>query len=593
MRPLHKLFVLLALLAAGGVVGYFLNRFAETRSGPVLKSELEQRHREGGGHGAAVAEIDFALLDEARPLDLIEMDLDFPEALQALEGERVRLVGFMAPWDSLVDMGRCLIMPTYVGCNFCSPPSLTQVVFVEQLPATRGRHEFIEEPSEVSGTLRLSHPESISEGHAQGFLFVLEDAVVTPHVGADAPRRLPGHEGAGSDGDAASHARRVAEEGLPPLAFAELVREVAAMRGLERLYPIRFTAVDPDRFADLVRERLLLRYPAETLRYRAAAFTLLGFQGLEEEEPLEWLETLSGMALSQRLALVDEEGFEIHYLERARLEEPFVRLEIVKEIVDALARQHFETARAERGEDGSVEIDDDRMRALEALREGHRQIAAYRYAREQGISPASPPPEGLLPSRAAFPAAPMALELWYWLPAEAGPFFVDSRTGALGPLSLADPVFERPPLSTVEIFRPRWYDDPELWRRDAPSRDFADGLMEIAPVHTGVLGLGGIVPWLSSLYPVEAAKLFAGNWAGDRYALWETPGEGFALLLETRWQDAASAARFLEALPMHPLQRVLDDADDDRRVRLIRADDAAGLNRIAEKFPLPRAGGGD
>ena len=50
------------------------------------------------------APINFDLLDEARSLDLIDMTLEFPEKLRGLEGRPVKLVGFMAPYDSLEDM---------------------------------------------------------------------------------------------------------------------------------------------------------------------------------------------------------------------------------------------------------------------------------------------------------------------------------------------------------------------------------------------------------------------------------------------------------------------------------------------------------
>ena len=77
-------------------------------------------------------QISFPMLDQTRPRDLIDMDLEFPESLKELDGRRVSLVGFMAPFDDLKDMRRCMIVPSYVGCTFCSPPNLSQVVFVTQ-----------------------------------------------------------------------------------------------------------------------------------------------------------------------------------------------------------------------------------------------------------------------------------------------------------------------------------------------------------------------------------------------------------------------------------------------------------------------------
>ena len=76
-----------------------------------------------GGPSESLPMIDFPQLGEARPVDLIDMTLEFPESLKKLNGQRVSMVGFMAPFDSLEDMRRCQMVPSYVGCNFCSPPT--------------------------------------------------------------------------------------------------------------------------------------------------------------------------------------------------------------------------------------------------------------------------------------------------------------------------------------------------------------------------------------------------------------------------------------------------------------------------------------
>ena len=93
----------------------------ETKSAKYLKLASDSIHV-----------IDFPLLAKARPKDLIDMSLSFPEDLQKLDGQKVSLIGFMAPFDSLEDMSRCMIVPSYVGCTFCTPPNLRQVVFVTQ-----------------------------------------------------------------------------------------------------------------------------------------------------------------------------------------------------------------------------------------------------------------------------------------------------------------------------------------------------------------------------------------------------------------------------------------------------------------------------
>ena len=118
---------------------------------------------------SGVPEITFPLLDQVRSLDLIEPYMGFPEALLQLDGKEVQLIGFMAPFDSLENMRRCMIVPTYVGCTFCSPPDLTQVVYVTQGDGdTAGKYPYVDTVAHVRGALRLSVPSNEHEGALQG-----------------------------------------------------------------------------------------------------------------------------------------------------------------------------------------------------------------------------------------------------------------------------------------------------------------------------------------------------------------------------------------------------------------------------------------
>ncbi|MEM9283501.1 MAG: DUF3299 domain-containing protein [Verrucomicrobiota bacterium] len=201
-RP--KFLLLIPVIAlVGWIIIEIEDGFFMTPHGVALRSEIESRHVSGE---RVPTPIDFDLLDEVRPLDLIDMNLEFPERLRALEGQPVRLVGFMAPYDSLNDMRRCMIVPSYVGCTFCAPPSLTQVVYVKQSEKRGNDFPFIEPPSDISGILKLALGESVHEGHQDGFVYVIDEAIVTPYVGTDAPIRAPGHEGSNAL-DPSSHLR--------------------------------------------------------------------------------------------------------------------------------------------------------------------------------------------------------------------------------------------------------------------------------------------------------------------------------------------------------------------------------------------------
>jgi len=117
--------------------------------------------------------IDFALLREAELHD--ESPPVFPEALARLDGQVVRIKGFMVPFDDVKDLSKFMLMPSSGGCFFCQPPSVTEVLYVEQVGAQK--NEYIKGLIEVEGTLRLWKPDSKLDMH-QAFLFLLLEAHV-------------------------------------------------------------------------------------------------------------------------------------------------------------------------------------------------------------------------------------------------------------------------------------------------------------------------------------------------------------------------------------------------------------------------------
>jgi len=55
-----------------------------------------------------------------------------PKELKRCDGQRISIVGFMAPWQSVDDLSTFQLMPGYVGCYLCKPPSPTEVMLVRQ-----------------------------------------------------------------------------------------------------------------------------------------------------------------------------------------------------------------------------------------------------------------------------------------------------------------------------------------------------------------------------------------------------------------------------------------------------------------------------
>lgn len=136
-------------------------------SGTLVLRELEQAVTATGGIG-------FDLLRRTK----LEADPPpiYPEALARLDGRKVRMAGFMSPYDSLNDMRNFMLFPHATGCFFCAPPSPLDVVFIRW--DTDRRQRFIEEPILVEGTLRLWSEGSDEEKHRY-FLYVIDEAKVT------------------------------------------------------------------------------------------------------------------------------------------------------------------------------------------------------------------------------------------------------------------------------------------------------------------------------------------------------------------------------------------------------------------------------
>ena len=288
--------------------------------------------------------------------------------------------------------------------------------------------------------------------------------------------------------------------------------------------------------------------------------------------------------------MADDVGRRIALLDSVPEDDPFVRLELVAEIAGAIMLQHFPLRNAPDGTAATPDgVDDDTRRARQALRHGFKTMAVYRYATALGVSPALRPPPKLIQQslvrRRGEPGMRRAFSsnefgLWHAMPVYIGAFFVDSLVGRTRPMDGVDPAFIRPPGTTMEFFRPRWYDDATLWRPQPVSSDFADELLDTPPLLTDVLGIAGLVPMLTKWYSVDVAKSLAGGWAGDRWAIWEFADGTEAVLLEINWQDEESAIQFRDAMPNHPRWRVMRHEAGSTRVRVLRAQSPEAMDRL-------------
>src|SRR5262249_15363279 len=103
----------------------------------------------------------------------------YPQDLASLDNKPVSIVGFMAPFEEIDNMRRFMLLPSSVGCYFCSPPSFTQVLLVEQRSKKEGKLPYIGDPIMVNGTLRLYSKDSKHYAHKAEFVYALDDADVS------------------------------------------------------------------------------------------------------------------------------------------------------------------------------------------------------------------------------------------------------------------------------------------------------------------------------------------------------------------------------------------------------------------------------
>ena len=122
---------------------------------------------------APVTNLTFATLSKT----LVRMPPEFPDELRSLDGKRVRITGFVMPYDDPEKLQKLLLVETPGGCFFCAPPNANALLFVRR-DAKDGALAFGMDPVTFDGTLSLWHAGMQKSDEARQFLFTLNDARV-------------------------------------------------------------------------------------------------------------------------------------------------------------------------------------------------------------------------------------------------------------------------------------------------------------------------------------------------------------------------------------------------------------------------------
>ena len=179
----------------------------QVRNQPAAEARASERGVDASGayRGASeddgIPRLDFHVLERVTPDENFEPV--FRPGIAALDGETVRMQGFMSPYESLQDMSEFMLLNYPTGCNFCAPPAVNQVVLVRQKEGKR-RYPFIDDMIQITGTLRLWSKDSEDPAHEDVmFIYVMEDTEVVAldmdpiqrerlHRDHSAQGRLPG-----------------------------------------------------------------------------------------------------------------------------------------------------------------------------------------------------------------------------------------------------------------------------------------------------------------------------------------------------------------------------------------------------------------
>jgi len=123
-----------------------------------------------------VNEINYALLLKTRT----GKPLRYDPKLVALDGLRVRLPGYMLPYDTYLKMTNFLLIYAPPDCPFCDPPLPTEYIFVRMKKGLTT--DYLQTPVTIEGRLWLR-----GKGHDQPglkeFFYVIDEAKVDKYVG--------------------------------------------------------------------------------------------------------------------------------------------------------------------------------------------------------------------------------------------------------------------------------------------------------------------------------------------------------------------------------------------------------------------------
>lgn len=162
------------------------------------------------------------------------------DAIKALDGQQVRLAGYMVPFNSLENLKEFMLMPSSNGCNFCQSPMKEEMVYIRQ--KGKKNFQYIAEPLVITGTLWVNGAgtEAPNSTYDQ-FLYALRDAKV-------------------------EKLEQKHYNLLETVTPRTIVKQVCSLLKVRLLKQVSFRALPPEQYHQ-AREELLLQYLGGATQY--------------------------------------------------------------------------------------------------------------------------------------------------------------------------------------------------------------------------------------------------------------------------------------------------------------------------------------
>jgi hypothetical protein len=358
-----------------------------------------------------------------------------------------------------------------------------------------------------------------------------------------------------------------------------LARDVAALRGLTVLRPVRRGVLDREAILTRIQELVNEQYTPEEIRREGELLKRLGLVPPD----LDYAGTVFGVLREQVAGFYDPHARRLYIASwlTPDLQEPT----LAHEIEHALQDQHYGIGKLLRRRPGAS----DRQAAVSALCEGDAVAVMIDYLlRASGRDFTSMPDlSSQIRTQAAghgqpvLRNAPRAIREALLFPYVEGTSFVRALKVHGRSWSTVDAAFAAPPDSTEQVLHPDRY-----ITRDPPVSvtvpDDATLAATHRAVHRDVLGELSLRLYLEESLPAPQARAAAAGWGGDQIVLYErTPPSGppsslddLAIVARVQWDSEADAQEFVEAATL---------ALDRRFPRCHRLEVAGGVGRAISR----------